>query len=267
MSTPDVTHRRAFVLHSGGLDSSTALYIAMEQSNKAFRAKEILTPNLIQDDVVSISVDYGQRHAREIVFARELCAQVGIEHSEIKMAHPPKSMLTDDTAPIPDSSYSDLPHGISPTYVPFRNGQLLSRIVGVAQGWVMETEKEGNEEQSLVERLALGANVVAEATVWFGAHAEDAQNWAYPDCTPEFIGAMAAAILIGTYNKVRLITPFTHFTKGAIIREGENLKVPYELTWSCYNGAEKHCGICPTCRARKDAFKEAGVFDPTEYSV
>ena len=104
-------------------------------------------------------------------------------------------------------------------------------------------------------------------TIYFGAHAEDAKNWAYPDCTPEFIGAMACAIYIGTYKAVRVNAPLTYITKGQTIEWGTKLNVPYALTWSCYKGEELHCGTCPTCRSRKTAFAEAGVVDPTVYAA
>jgi len=160
-------------------------------------------------------------------------------------------MLTDPSKRVPEISYSDIT-GMSPTYVPFRNGQLLSRIAGIAQGWVMEGD--------------IQDPATREATIWFGAHAEDAHNWAYPDCTPEFVGAMANAIYIGTYHRVRLITPFLFWKKSSIVLEGEVLGLPFELTWSCYKGEEKQCGVCMTCQARKGAFRDAAILDPTEYA-
>jgi 7-cyano-7-deazaguanine synthase len=102
--------------------------------------------------------------------------------------------------------------------------------------------------------------------VWFGAHKDDAHNWAYPDCTPEFIGAMYTAIDIGTYHQVSLITPFSVNTKAEIVEQGFNLKVPMELTYSCYVGEKLHCGTCPTCVSRIEAFKQSGVEDKTEYA-
>jgi 7-cyano-7-deazaguanine synthase len=153
-------------------------------------------------------------------------------------------MLTDSSIAIPSISYADLPHGVSPTYVPFRNGQMLSKLAGHIQGNIHFTD---------------------DAMIYFGAHAEDAANWAYPDCTPEFVGAMANAIYIGTYQRVRLSTPWLHATKHEIITYGDKHGTPYHLTWSCYVGGERHCGVCPTCRARKDAFVKAGVADPTQY--
>lgn len=232
------TQNRAFVLLSGGLDSSTALVAAHAAASA-------------EDDVVGVSINYGQRHVKEIDCAHDVCELLEVEHMIVDMAPPPKSMLTDPDAAVPDIAYSDI-EGMSPTYVPFRNGQLLSRVAGIAQGWIMD--------QPLLTVST------TQATVWFGAHAEDAANWAYPDCTPEFIGAMAAAIYVGTYHKVRLIAPFQHMTKGELLYIGAQYGYDYQkLTWSCYKGGELHCGICPTCRARRAAFDEANIEDPTKY--
>lgn len=216
----------ALVLHSGGIDSTTCLAIARSQFDK----------------VISISADYGQRHVKEIDIAKDLCFEWNIEHTSFAISSIPKTMLTDSSAELPNASYDELPDGISPTYVPFRNGLLLGNIAAIAQG----TEADA---------------------VFFGAHSEDAANWAYPDCTPEFIGAMANAIFIGTYQKVRLHTPLMWLKKHEIITIGEEHGVPWELTWSCYDGGAKHCGTCPTCQARKEAFILAGVPDPTKYEV
>jgi len=243
---------RAYVLLSGGVDSTTCLFKAIEHMKS------------VDGVVEAFSMDYGQRHSTEMARARLICSKVGVAHSVINMQGlmGTTSMLTDASQEVPDISYADI-SGVSPTYVPFRNGLMLSRLAAKAQEYVTtvikDFEKEAGEHapQSYTEDLV---------TLYFGAHAEDAQNWAYPDCTPEFAGAMANAIYIGTYRTVRLLTPFNYSTKGEIITAGAKLNVPYELTWSCYKGDEKHCGVCPTCRARKEAFKEAGVVDPTEYA-
>ncbi len=217
---------KRFVLHSGGLDSSVCIAIALE------------SPNC---EIISYSADYGQRHIKELEYAKRICSAFGIEHRTFQIPEMSSSMLTDPSRSIPDVSYDDLPHGISPTYVPFRNGLLLSRLASIAQA-----EK---------------ADVI-----YFGAHAEDAQNYAYPDCTPEFIEAMKTAIFIGTYDTVTLWTPLMNLMKKDIVEWGDRLKVPFELTWSCYKGEELHCGVCPTCRARRQAFIDAEVKDPTEYA-
>lgn len=224
---------KAFVLLSGGIDSSTCLALAIGQA---------ASPN----DVTAISMHYGQRHVKEIDSARALGSHYGVRHHVARLDEQPPSMLTDPDKQIPDVSYEDLPAGQSPTYVPFRNGQMLSRIAAIASASISEED---------------------DALIYFGAHAEDAARWAYPDCTPEFIGAMANAIYIGTYLKVRLIAPFMSNTKAQIVTAGTSFGVPYELTWSCYKGEEVHCGVCPTCRSRKDAFTQAGVADPTIYKL
>jgi 7-cyano-7-deazaguanine synthase len=220
---------KAFVLLSGGIDSSTCLFKAIKEHGREF--------------VQAISVDYGQRHIKETEQARKICNFAMVDHRVVQMAPPPKSMLTDASADVPSISYGEIT-GVSPTYVPFRNGQLLSRIAGIAQA-------EGDNP----------------CLIYTGVHAEDALNWAYPDCTPEFIGAMANAIYIGTYHQVRLLAPLQSMMKDEIVELGTKLGVPWELTWSCYKGEELHCGECPTCRARHDGFINADVGDPTVYAV
>lgn len=225
---------KALVLHSGGIDSTTCLYIAAKMFGR--------------ENVISLSVNYGQRHLKEIDAARTIAAHLGVEHEVAHITDMPSSMLTDKKKEIPNISYDEI-EGVSPTYVPFRNGQLLSKVAARAQALLMEYTKND------------------DAVIFFGAHAEDAANWAYPDCTPEFIGAMANAIYIGTYHKVRLYTPLQWELKWGVIRTGELHGVPWKLTWSCYVGGNRHCGICPTCRSRKDAFVAAAVIDPTDYEV
>lgn len=229
---------KAFVLHSGGIDSSTCLAQALQDLHA-------LDPmGNVKEAVVGISVYYGQRHRKEIDHAKMVCGYHGVKHHTIRAPEQPESMLTDPSRAVPNVSYAELPKGVSPTYVPFRNGQLLSQVTAV-----------------LVAQLKEGE----DGLIYFGAHAEDAQNWAYPDCTPEFIGAMANAIFIGTYQQVRLVTPLEWLYKADIIRLGTHLGVPWELTWSCYKGDALHCGTCPTCRARQDGFAKAIITDPTKY--
>ena len=109
------------------------------------------------------------------------------------------------------------------------------------------------------------AQIMDAQYVYFAAHADDAHNWAYPDTTPEFIGAMGNAMWIGTYHQVRLRTPLMWLTKAEIVTLGTRKNVPFELTYSCYEGNPKHCGACPTCVNRIEAFRQAGIKDPVEY--
>ena len=229
---------KAYVLHSGGLDSSVCLGIAIQQFGF----------------VQPIGILYGQRHTKELEVAREL-----IDHLQYALRTTDrivmrqriinlagvigKGGLTDPNLVIPNTSYDDLPVGVSPTYVPFRNGLILSAVASIAA-----VDKE------------------CEA-IFYGAHAEDAKNWAYPDCSPEFIGGMANAIYIGTYRQIRLHTPLMFMTKAEVVLKGHELDTPFDLTWSCYKGEELHCGECPTCIARKSAFIQADIVDPTEYKA
>jgi len=251
--------RKAFVLLSGGLDSTTVLAHAIHQFDHSVEA---------------VSIDYGQRHQKEIEAAREICEYYIIPHTVLSLRGLLEGvgvMLTDQSVEVPDISYADI-KGVSPTYVPFRNGTMLSAITAFAQKYVM-----AQIDEAVKTSVAQGmqstdfwkeyhtSKAKDLCTIYFGAHAEDAQNWAYPDCTPEFIGAMANAIYVGSYNTVRLVAPFMYDMKVDIVETGIDLDVPYELTWSCYKGEELHCGVCPTCRSRKKAFYEARVEDPTIY--
>lgn len=244
---------KAFVLLSGGMDSTTCLAIAASSS--------------LYDEVQGVSIDYGQRHKKEMEYAKRQCARFRAEHHVIPIGDILKGvMLTDRSHAIPDVKYEQI-EGVSPTYVPFRNGMLLSVIAAHAQKWVDVKTKcmtASAQPQEIKKQLGFG---LPQAAVFFGAHAEDAYNWAYPDCTPEFIGAMANAIYIGTYRAVRLHTPLMWLMKHDIVRAGHAHGVDFSETWSCYAGGEHHCGKCPTCYARKDAFSRAGITDPTVYAV
>lgn len=215
---------KAIVLLSGGIDSTTCLAMAKTE----------------YEEVEALSIHYGQKHEKEIEQAKKISDFMGVEHDVLEIPPIPNSLLTDSQEDVPNISYDDI-EGVSPTYVPFRNGLMLSNITAIAQGKGCEG-------------------------IYFGAHSEDARNWAYPDCTPEFIGAMANAIFIGTYQQNRLHTPLQWLKKHEIIQKAHELGAPLSMTWSCYKGEDLHCGICPTCRARKQAFEDAGVPDPTAYS-
>jgi len=235
---------KAFVLLSGGIDSSTCLAIAIRDCGAR--------------NVKAISIDYGQRHIREVQAARDVAGILNVKHELHEIIGIPKVMLTDKNAVVPNISYQEI-QGVSPTYVPFRNGQLISRIAGIAAHEVEQLNKNRSfDHGDLVPPTYDGA-------IYFGAHAEDAAGDAYPDCRLDFVGAMAAAVYIGTYHSVRLKAPLIEMYKDEIVEKGESLSVPWGLTWSCYKGETFHCGLCPTCRARKAGFRKASVFDPTEY--
>jgi 7-cyano-7-deazaguanine synthase len=247
---------KVFTLLSGGVDSTTTLALARQDFPDA--------------ELEAVTIDYGQRHEVEASYAAYQAAQYGANHLVISVAGLLTGMLVEKGAAneaIPDVSYGDLPEGISPTYVSFRNGFFLSLLAARAQSWVMEQEKADRAYEAQVGGRWPETQTSPEATIYIGVHADDGVKWAYPDCTPEFIGPMAAAILIGTYNKVRLRAPLLFDTKPDVVGKGLRLGVNYGQTWSCYKGGEKHCGTCPTCRSRKEAFELNGVPDPTEYAV
>jgi 7-cyano-7-deazaguanine synthase len=201
-----------------------------------------------EKDIIALSIQYGQKHDIEIAISEELCNDLGIEHRTMELSKDlfiggGSTITKGDDLPMPHQTYKELMEGEgpSPTYVPYRNGNLLSAAAALA--------------------LTAGADYV-----YFGAHAEDAHNWAYPDCTPEFIGAMANAIWVGTYHKVRLATPLEWLMKKDIVRKGWDLEVPFERTHSCYEGRRPACGKCPTCIERLAAFNAVGPPDPLPYA-
>lgn len=263
--------RKAFVLLSGGLDSTTCLHQAIfDYKPKDLDYWDALNAPIKIDWVEAVSIYYGQRHKKEMEYAKRTCESLGINHHVLDVGallRGDSVMLTDDSrgkVEVPNIDYADI-KGVSPTYVPFRNGLMLSALTAHAQKWVNEQNTTWDAQLDLRNQADGLSSTKPQAGIYFGAHAEDAHNWAYPDCTPEFIGAMANAIYIGSYMQIRLHTPLEWLNKAGVVSLGHNLGVPFENTWSCYKGDEHHCGVCPTCRSRKQAFKDAGVSDPTVY--
>lgn len=260
--------RKAFVLLSGGLDSTTCLHKAIFDYAPEYTTQSLRSiVELGADDPVfwveAVSIYYGQRHKKEMDYAASTCERLRIKHTILDVGallRGDSVMLTEDSrgkVEVPDISYADI-KGVSPTYVPFRNGLMLSALTAHAQKWVNEQ----NQKRELVGAF----DEQIQAGIYFGAHSEDAHNWAYPDCTPEFIGAMANAIYVGSYMQIRLHTPLEWLNKAGVVSLGDRLGVRFEDTWSCYKGEELHCGKCPTCLSRKEAFDHAGVNDPTVYA-
>lgn len=189
---------------------------------------------------LGISFDYGSNHnAREIPFARMHCERLGIRHLVINLSFIHqyfKSSLLSGADKIPEGSYDD--DNMKSTVVPFRNGIMLSIAVGIA-------ESEGLKK------------------VFIANHGGD--HAIYPDCREEFIEAINAASQAGTYEHVRILAPYTNITKTDIALRGKQLEIDYSETWSCYKGGEVHCGKCGTCVERKQALREAGLEDTTQY--
>lgn len=189
---------------------------------------------------VAVSFDYGSKHnAKEIPFAALHCQQLGVQHIVIPldfMTRYFKSSLLMGGEDIPEGNYDD--ENMKSTVVPFRNGIMLSVAAGLA-------------ESHGLKRLFIANH--------FGDHA------IYPDCRAGFIKAMSEAVSEGTYEHIRIEAPYTGINKTDIAKRGAKLGINYAETWSCYKGGEKHCGKCGTCMERKEAFREAGLTDPTIY--
>ncbi len=243
---------KAYVLLSGGMDSTVCLYDA----RKNYKVVE------------GIGIYYGQKHSKENDIAKALCEKLGIKYTVLdatSILQNSGSMLTDPDAVIPETSYAEI-DGTSPMEVPFRNGLFLSMLTSYVQAEISRVLKDLSTGQEGCYDLDDDTHeAISGAGIYFGAHSEDARNWAYPDCTPEFIGAMANAIWVGSQSDIRLHTPLMNMTKAEVVAKGHSLGVDLGSTWSCYVGKDKQCGKCATCQSRKEAFKIAGVADSTDY--
>lgn len=217
--------KKAIVLFSGGLDSTTCLYWALAQGYEC----ETLT------------ISYGQKHEREVRAAREIAERLGVKQHFVTLDFPwlASSSLVDNKQEIPDLPMEEIQSGKIPsTYVPGRNLVFLSIAA------------------SLMDSLQADAIVAGPNAVDFSG---------YPDCTPAFFNAAADAINRGTQrgvlNGVEVLAPLMDLSKAGIVKLGAQLGVPFELTWSCYSGGDKPCGFCDSCKLRARGFADAGVID------
>ena len=226
-------YMKKIVLLSGGVDSTTCLAVAMEYTEP--------------ENVLAVNMYYGQRHEKDTLSARKIAAYYGVELMEMDLSvifsKSDCSLLKTSNKAIPEGSYAEQQRKnqgkpIS-TYVPFRNGLMLSAAASIA--------------------VSVGAE-----SIYYGAHADDAAGNAYPDCSFEFTQKINDAIFLGTAGQVKVIAPFVNASKADVVKEGLRLGVPYELTWSCYEGGEHPCGKCGTCIDRKKAFEANGYIDPMQ---
>lgn len=211
--------------YSGGLDSTVLLYKLLTEHE---RPKCLL-------------FNYGQRHAeRELTAAREMCNGAGVAHDTVDlMAIRPlisRGCQLDHSIAVPEGHYAL--ETMKQTITPNRNMVFISIAVAHA--------------------VATDCHVVAVA-----CHSGD--HAIYPDCRPEFIQGMDHVSLCAGWSPVHVVAPFVEIDKAGIVKIGASLNVPFDRTWSCYNGRDKHCGRCGTCYERREAFTLAGVTDPTEY--
>jgi len=194
---------------------------------------------MVKHEVVGcVSFNYGSKHNDiEYLHAKRTCEKLDVPSHRVKLDFSLfESDLLQKGGDIPEGHYAD--PTMKRTVVPFRNGIMLSYSTGIA-------------ESMGAKGIVLGNH--------YGDHA------VYPDCRMEFIEPMAEAMFKGTYENINLISPFGYIDKTEVCRKGELLNVDWANTYSCYNGREAHCGKCGTCTERIEAFKEAGVEDPTEY--
>lgn len=206
----------------------------------------VLLANYVHDEgaknVKALSIDYGQRHQRELKYASKFAASLGVEHFTFRIPNLsvllPGSSQTDENVPVPHGHYAE--ESMKQTVVPNRNMILLSIALGHA--------------------IALKAEKVG-----YAAHAGD--HAIYPDCRPIFADALNIAAQFADWHICSIDRPFIKHTKADIANIGNSLKVDFRLTYSCYEGGEKHCGKCGTCVERREAFQIAEVPDPTEYAT
>ena len=215
------------VLLSGGMDSATCLALAARRSGR----------------VTALSVAYGQRHRREVACARALARRFRVHSFQtVRLPIGPllDSALTDTTRTLPGTGGRRARGAIPSTYVPARNTIFLALALALA-------------ESRGADRIYLGVNAVDYS--------------GYPDCRPEYLAAFRRLARLATRRgvegrPVRIEAPLLHLSKAEIVRLGERVGVPWELTWSCYAGGSVPCGRCDSCRLRAKGFDAAGVTDP-----
>lgn len=213
------------VIYSGGMDSFTVL-------NKA-----------INDgyEVYALSFDYGQKHNKELIFAKGVCESLKVSHKTLDI----KSISTLFTSSSLVSADLDLPDGhyeeenMVSTVVPNRNMILISLAIGYA------------------------VDIGAEG-VWYGAHSGD--HLIYPDCRPEFVEVMDQASKVANFEPIYVHAPYLKTDKIGILKDGIKMNLDYSKTWTCYKGLEKACGTCGSCVERLEAFEKNNCIDPIQYS-
>jgi 7-cyano-7-deazaguanine synthase len=226
--------KKALVLSSGGVDSTTCVGIAVKDVGS--------------ENVSTVSVFYGQKHNKELECADKVAEFYNVKHYVLDLSNVLQysncSLMKNSTEDIPMMSYAEQieknGEGKVSTYVPFRNGLMLSAVAALAQSIYPDDDVD----------------------IYLGAHADDAAGRAYADCSEEFTSAMNTAIVIGTYGKVRVVAPLVNLNKAGVVKLGLSIDVPYKYTWSCYAGGDKPCGHCGTCIDRAKAFEANGISDP-----
>lgn len=222
---------KVLVLSSGGIDSTTCLGLAVKEYGS--------------ENVVALSIYYGQKHDREIKAADDVAEYYKVEHIKLDLSkmfeYSDCSLLSHSHGEIPKESYGEQIKKTNgapvSTYVPFRNGLFIASAASIA--------------------LSKGCG-----KIMYGAHADDSAGNAYPDCSKAFNDAMNKAVYEGSGKQLVVEAPFVELNKAQVVKKGLEIGVPYHLTWSCYEGGNKPCGKCGTCIDRERAFEINGVKDP-----
>ena len=217
--------KKITLIYSGGSDSYTLLQHALNQNFS----------------VDCITFSYGQKHIKEINFAKQNCNEYGLKHTLIDIGDPASifgsTSLVDVDNKIPHGSYKE--ESMKSTIVPNRNMIFISYAIAYS--------------------IAHDIN-----EVWYGAHAGD--HFIYPDCRPEFLASMDTAAGLCDPSPVSIKAPFINLNKGEIFKIGLGLGIDYSQTWTCYEGQEKACGKCGSCVERLEAFSDNNTLDPLTYS-
>lgn len=213
------------MIYSGGMDSFTAL-------NKA----------LIEGfDVYALSFDYGQKHGKELDYARNVCKDLSVRHKILDITSISglftSSSLVSATIDVPDGHYEE--ESMKSTVVPNRNMILISLAIAYA----VDINAEG---------------------IWYGAHSGD--HMIYPDCRPEFVEIMDQASKTANFEPVYVHAPYLKTDKIGILKDGLKMGLDYSKTWTCYKGQDKACGTCGSCVERLEAFEENAIKDPLAYA-
>ena len=222
---------KVLVLSSGGVDSTTCLGMAVKEYGR--------------ENVIALSIYYGQKHDKEIKAADDVAKYYNVEHIKLDLSkmfeYSDCSLLSHSGKDIPKESYAEqiMKTEGTPvsTYVPFRNGLFIASAASIA--------------------LSKGCS-----KIMYGAHADDSAGNAYPDCSKAFNDAMNTAVYEGSGKRLSIEAPFVGMNKSGVVKLGLEIGVPYELTWSCYEGHDEPCGKCGTCIDRIAAFEANGVKDP-----
>lgn len=223
-----MSRTKTIAIVSGGMDSVVMAHMLASEGH----------------DLTIMSFDYGQRHKKELEFAKRCAANLNVPHIVVDMAHLTglisSSSLTNANIEVPDGHYAE--QTMKQTVVPNRNSIMLNIAAGFA--------------------ISTGARHIATAV-----HGGD--HYIYPDCRPAFIKALDAMLSVANEGFIdpsfTIIAPFLYADKTFIASEGARLGVDMTETWSCYKGGDIHCGSCGTCFERREAMRDAGVSDPTLY--